>query len=166
MPSHAESWWRSRGRRCVAACLVLLVLLLPPLCLTPATAGTITYLYDALGRLVAVIDDPGATNEMAIYRYDAVGNLLAIERQSANAVSVVGFTPALGPIGTAVVVSGTGFSATPAQNTVTFNGTAATVTAASPTQLSVTVPAGATTGPIAVTAPAGSATSSSPFTVT
>ncbi len=47
-----------------------------------------------------------------------------------------------------------------------FNGTAATVTAASATQLTVTVPAGATTGPIAVTSPAGTATSALPFTVT
>src|SRR5581483_6408757 len=67
---------------------------------------------------------------------------------------------------TTVTLVGTGYSATASQNTVTFNGTAATVTSATTTQLVVTVPTGATTGPIAVTTPNGSATSSTPFTVT
>ena len=40
------------------------------------------------------------------------------------------------------------------------------MTSASLTQLVVTVPSGATTGPIAVTTPTGSATSSTSFTVT
>src|SRR5205807_714775 len=59
----------------------------------------------------------------------------------------------------------TGFSATASQNTVKFNGTAATVNSATSTQLVSTVPTGATTGTISVTAPAGAATSNSAFTV-
>jgi len=76
------------------------------------------------------------------------------------------FTPSGGPIATTVTISGTGFSTTPSQNTLTFNGVAATVTGATATQLVATVPSGATTGTIAVTTPSGSATSGSPFTVT
>jgi hypothetical protein len=62
-------------------------------------------------------------------------------------------------------ITGTGFSATPGSDTVTFNGTPAQVTAASATQLVAVVPAGATSGPIRVTAPGGSAISSTTFTI-
>jgi hypothetical protein len=82
------------------------------------------------------------------------------------AVAISDFSPAFGPIGSSVTIAGTGFSATPAQNTVTFNGTAATITSSTTTSIVVTVPTGATTGPIGVTSPAGSATSASSFTVT
>src|SRR5262249_179306 len=61
---------------------------------------------------------------------------------------------------------GTGFSSVPAQNALSFNGTAATVSASTPTQLTATVPAGATTGPLSVTTPSGSATSAQAFVVT
>jgi YD repeat-containing protein len=122
----------------------------------------VRYIYDALGRLIAVIDTTGDT---ATYSYDAVGNLLAIDRYGSTTVSVIAFTPSSGSVGTTVTISGTGFSATPASNTVTFNGTTATVSSASTTQLVVTVPSGATTGTISVTAPAGSDSSSSSFTV-
>lgn len=122
-----------------------------------ASAADITYIYDALGRLVAVVDP--STNEVAIYRYDAVGNLLSITRQSAATVSIIDFTPTQGPVGTTVRISGMGFSAVPAENAVAFNGAAATVTSSAPTSIVTSVPAGATTGPITVTAPSGSATS-------
>jgi YD repeat-containing protein len=139
-----------------AALLALLVL--------PAVAhADITYIYDRIGRLIGVVDPAGDT---AVYHYDAVGNLTSIARQSSALVSVIDFNPAGGPVGTSVTIFGTGFSPTPSENTVTFNGTAAAVSSASPTQLVVTVPAGATTGSIGVTAPAGSASSSAPFTVT
>ena len=123
----------------------------------------VTYFYDALGRLAGVVDGNG---ESAVYVYDAVGNLLAIERHSNGTVGIVQFTPSSGPIATTVTISGTGFSTTPSQNTLTFNGVAATVTGATATQLVATVPSGATTGTIAVTTPSGSATSGGPFTVT
>lgn len=121
----------------------------------------VTYSYDALGRLVGTVDPTGAA---ATFVYDAVGNLLSIQRSSAGAVSVLSVSPPSGPTGTAVTITGTGFSAVPTQNTVLFNGTAASVTASSATQLSVTVPSGATTGTVSVTTPAGSATGG-PFTV-
>jgi YD repeat-containing protein len=125
-------------------------------------AQTVRYIYDELGRLIAVIDQNG---DAAIYNYDAVGNLLSIARQSAGTVSILEFTPNGGSVGTTVKLYGTGFSATPSQNTVTFNGTAATVTASTTTEIVTSVPSGATTGTIAVTSPSGSATSGSAFTV-
>jgi YD repeat-containing protein len=141
------------------ACLVLIAC-----CAAPSGAqNAVRYIYDDLGRLVGVIDQNG---DAATYNYDAVGNLLSITRAGASTVSIIAFTPGKGCVGATVTISGTGFSTTPASNTVSFNGTAATVSSASANQLVVTVPSGATTGTISVTAPAGSATSAGTFTVT
>jgi YD repeat-containing protein len=125
--------------------------------------GPVNYIYDDLGRLVGVIDVYGNAAE---YSYDAVGNILSISRFNSNQVSIIQFTPESAPVGTLVTINGTGFSSTANQNTVTFNGSAATVSSATTTQLQATVPAGASTGPIAVTSPNGMATSSKSFTVT
>lgn len=125
--------------------------------------GQVTYLYDSAGRLIAVVAPSG---EAAVYEYDAVGNLLSITRTPASTVTVIDFAPKAGPIGSTVRIHGTAFSATPGQNTVTFNGVTATVTEAGPTELVVSVPATATSGTIGVTSPDGSATSAVSFVVT
>jgi YD repeat-containing protein len=143
-------------------CGFLLVCLLLTEASFPRAQSPVQYVYDELGRLVAVVAPNG---ESAVYTYDAVGNLLSIARHAANAVTLVEFTPNGGPIGAAVTLYGTGFSPTPSQNTVTFNGTAATVTASTATSITTSVPSGATSGTIGVTTPLGSATSSTPFVV-
>ena len=125
--------------------------------------GPVNYVYDDLGRLLAVIDVNGNAAE---YSYDPVGNILAISRFTSTQVSIINFAPESGPTGTAVTINGTGFSTTPAQNTVKFNGIVAVVSSATNDQLQATVPAGASTGPISVTCPNGSATSTGNFTVT
>jgi Bacterial Ig-like domain/IPT/TIG domain/Glucodextranase, domain B/Galactose oxidase, central domain len=86
-------------------------------------------------------------------------------RLSVDGVVITGITPASGPVGTFVMISGGGFDPVLGSNTVRFNGTPAVVTAASATTLEAIVPAGATNGPITVTTSAGEA-ASSPFTVT
>jgi YD repeat-containing protein len=125
--------------------------------------GPVSYVYDDLGRLAAVIDVNGNAAE---YSYDIVGNILSISRFTSTQVSIIDFSPQSAPVGTAVTINGTGFSATPSQNTVKFNGITATVSSATNIQLQVAVPATATTGPISVTSPNGTATSSTSFTVT
>ncbi len=82
-----------------------------------------------------------------------------------GAPTISGFTPTSGPVGTVVTISGTNLSNATA---VRFNGTAATtsITGNSATGLTVTVPAGATTGTISVTTAGGTATSTATFTVT
>ena len=122
----------------------------------------ITYIYDEMGRLVGAVDPNGETTR---YAYDAVGNVTSVSRQSSSQTSVVEFSPNGGAVGTTVTIYGTGFSSTPGQNTVTFNGVAATVASSTSTQIVTSVPAGATTGPITVATSAGTASSSTPFTV-
>jgi len=61
------------------------------------------------------------------------------------------FAPAWAGIGYPLVISGTGFSKDISADNVTINGMAAVVSAASDTQLVVTIPSAATTGKIAVT---------------
>jgi YD repeat-containing protein len=130
--------------------------------LNTAAAASIRFVYDEVGRLRSVSDLGGDT---ATYTFDATGNITSIERHSSLAVGISEFTPDRGPAGTAVTIYGTGFSQTPADNVVSFNGTATTVTAATATQLAVSVPAGAGSGPISVTTPAGAASSPQAFTV-
>ena len=79
-------------------------------------------------------------------------------------IGVVAMDPMSGAVSTAVTINGFGFSTTPANNTVTFNGTTATVNSATSTQLVAVVPNGATTGPVTVTV--GSDTSNDDFTFT
>ncbi|HEV8441135.1 MAG TPA: CARDB domain-containing protein [Methylomirabilota bacterium] len=147
-------------RRALASLLLAIAITIAP---SPITASTINYVYDELGRLVGVIDPGGET---AAYRYDDVGNMLSIARYASTALSIIGFSPGRGPIGADVTIWGTGFSPAPSQNAVRFNGTAAAVVSAGPTELVTTVPAGATTGPISVTTGTASASTASVFTVT
>jgi trimeric autotransporter adhesin len=80
-------------------------------------------------------------------------------------LEITGFTPTIGAAGTQVLIDGSGFDPVPGNNVVRFNTSTATVSAASTTQLTVNVPAGATSGHVSVTAPAGSAASASDFIV-
>jgi hypothetical protein len=73
--------------------------------------------------------------------------------------------PNAGPVGTTVTITGTGFDATPANDTVLFGATPATVTQATATSLTVTVPTAAMTGQVTVTV-AGQASQGATFTVT
>src|ERR1700761_8785672 len=70
-------------------------------------------------------------------------------QQQAPTVSAI--SPSSGSAGTAVTITGTNFSSTVSDNTVKFNGTAATVNSASSTSLTVEAPTGGTTGNVTVT---------------
>ena len=139
----------------LAACLVVIS--------ASSAQAQITYVYDELGRVIAVTDPGGDTVR---YNYDAVGNITSISRAASSTLSFISFSPGSGPVGATVTIYGTAFSTTPANNTVTFNGTAATVTASTATKITTTVPSGATTGVIQVTVSATSVSSSTNFTVT
>ncbi|WP_343205910.1 IPT/TIG domain-containing protein, partial [Rhodanobacter sp. MP1X3] len=125
-------------------------------------AHATSYVYDANGRVVAVTQNTGVS---AQYTYDAVGNLVQVGQVAAGQLAIFAFTPTHGSAGTSVTVYGQGFSATAGANLVSFNGTAATVSSATATQLVTTVPVGASTGAITVTTGGQTATSSTPFVV-
>lgn len=77
---------------------------------------------------------------------------------------IVSFTPTTGPVGTTVVIKGSGFIQA---NAVTLGGVKVTAfTVNSDTQVTLTVPSGAKTGKIVITTPGGKATSVAIFTVT
>jgi uncharacterized repeat protein (TIGR03803 family) len=77
--------------------------------------------------------------------------------------TITSFSPTSGDVGTPVTITGTNFTGTTA---VRFNGTSASFTVDSATQITAVVPAGVTTGPIAVTtAGGGTATSGTSFAI-
>ena len=130
-----------------------------------ALAHAASYVYDANGRLRAVTSSTGASSE---YIYDALGNLFAINAVSASQLSIFAFTPNHGQAGTSsVTIMGQGFSTKSNGNVVKFNGIQASqITSFTATQLVVTVPTGATTGPISVTVGRSTTSSIDNFYVT
>jgi 6-phosphogluconolactonase (cycloisomerase 2 family) len=86
----------------------------------------------------------------------------------AQVPTITTFAPATGGIGTTVIITGTNFNTTPANNIVFFGATRATVSVGSSTSLTVTVPTGASYQPISVTNFANGLTaySSKPFNTT
>ncbi|MEU4244099.1 RHS repeat-associated core domain-containing protein [Actinoplanes sp. NPDC026619] len=135
-----------------------------PVARAAASAQPADYAYDAAGQLRGV--SHSADGAGARYSYDDAGNRTSVDRTAAGALTVSAIAPSRAPVGAAVAVSGTGFATTAAGNTVTFNGTAATVTSASAGRLMVTVPTGATSGAVAVTTGSATATGAQTFTVT
>src|ERR1700722_18819571 len=66
-------------------------------------------------------------------------------------VAITGISPVAGPAGISDTVTGRGFSAAIASDSVYFNGKGATILSASTTRLIVIVPAGVSTGDVSVT---------------
>ncbi|HWZ63577.1 MAG TPA: IPT/TIG domain-containing protein [Steroidobacteraceae bacterium] len=125
-----------------------------------SVASSVTYAYDALGRLLQA--NVAATNIVENYTYDSAGNLTSITSSPVSTLDIANFSNPVGGPGGTITIIGSGFSTTPSSNTVKFNGVTATVISATATQLVVSIPAGATSGPITVTT--GSQTVTSPGT--
>ncbi|MDR0588404.1 MAG: IPT/TIG domain-containing protein [Burkholderiales bacterium] len=125
-----------------------------------ALAETIEHHYDKAGRL---IQSNNQESKSVRYNYDAVGNI--VYTGANDKLAILDFTPDRGLPGTKVVITGNGFDKVAANNTVKFNGVNATVSSATPSLLTVTVPTNAVTGMISVATTKGTATSSRAFTV-
>ena len=131
--------------------------------LLPATAqqgNTTTYVYDANGRLHAVISPSG---DAVVYEYDAAGNITSINRLPATSLAIFSFSPHEGLPGDQVTFIGIGFGG--GVSNVSFNGASATVVSVTPSKVVAIVPAAATTGPVTITTPTGSVTTTTPFTI-
>jgi hypothetical protein len=116
-------------------------------------AGTIT-ISDNLtfaapkSRVTAVYAELDITNMAPKSRVTAVYAELDI---STVHPVITSLTPDSGAVGDSVVIAGANFGAAQGTGTVTFNGVAATATAWSDTEITVTVPVGVATGPVVVT---------------
>ena len=147
----------------IAARILIALMALVAMVGTGASAlaqTTFQYKYDASGQLVSATDSTGV---VVVYAYDAAGNITGVTRQTAG--STISFAPSSGGPGTTVNIQGAGFSTTVANNSVKFNGAAAVVNSATATSLTVTVPAGATTGIVTVTVGTATFSSATGFTV-
>jgi gliding motility-associated-like protein len=103
-----------------------------------------------------------ALKRVAIFFTTAVTVSTAI----AQMPTITSFSPASGPVGTPVTIHGTNFDATPANNVVYFGATQAAVLTATATELTVSVPAGATYQPMSVLAGGLTGYASAPFVIT
>ena len=123
---------------------------------------------DAAVRDVAVQSDGKilAAGAFVDYNGEPAVALVRINTSSPIPPAITGFVPGSGPIGTSVTLSGLNFDPVAANNTVFFGATRGQVTAASATQLVVTVPPGATDHPITVTVAGLTAHAAAPFRVT
>ena len=105
--------------------------------------------------VTADVDNDGDLDAAVVNKEDGTVTVL-YNRMPAPTLTKL--TPANGPVGTTVVLTGTGFNES---STVSFNGTAATsVTVSSATSITAVVPAGATTGNVTVTTTDGTSATS------
>ncbi len=117
-----------------------------------------------LGISTADIDGDGKSE---IITGNQNSNSLSIFRNVVGSISpptITSFAPTSGPVGTSVTITGTDFI-TPFSNLVRINGLPATITASTPTTLTVTIPPGATSGPLELIVGCSVLFSASNFTV-
>jgi YD repeat-containing protein len=126
-------------------------------------AGSATYDYDALGRLVQVVSP--TLGSVQSYAYDAAGNITSSITTSITTLSIGGTSVSSGSAGAQVTIYGSGFSTTASSDVVTIDGVSATVVSATATQLVITIPPGAVTDPIVISTGGSSVASSTSFTI-
>lgn len=120
---------------------------------------------------------PGTFYNFIVYEYDESSGTFYnymhlpmltgdVQTLTASVPTITGVSPISGPVGTAVTITGTGFSTTASNNIVSFGATRATVNSATATTLNVTVPFGANFAPVSVQVTGQVATYSREFIVT
>lgn len=131
---------------------------------SPAFAD-VTYEYDALGRLIRVVDENG---QVTTYQYDAVGNLLAITATSPQPPPVItGIVPSSARAGETVEIAITGQNLLGATLSTTYAGLTITNVTAAATQITAIFALADTAaqGQAPIQATTGSGSASVPFTV-
>jgi hypothetical protein len=112
----------------------------------------------------AIVTVPAGSTTGPVIVYTTAGSARSATSFSVTTAvlpTITSFSPTTGQVGTSVVITGTNFTGITA---VRFNGVSAAFTVNSVTQITATVPSGATTGPITVVNAAGTATGAT-FTV-
>src|SRR5207302_324899 len=122
------------------------------------TGATMSFTFSVVGPKYVRLTVTDAQSQTTSVEHDVIVS----GTTTTNPPTMTAFTPASGPTGTGVTISGTNFTLTTA---VRFNGLSASFTVSSATAIQATVPAGATTGPLTVTTPGGTAPSAGAFTV-
>ncbi|MET3022248.1 MBG domain-containing protein [Flavobacterium hydatis] len=105
------------------------------------TSGTASGAITLVVGLNVITTEVTAEDGITIENY-----ILTVDREPLGASAsptIANFSPQTGPVGTTVIITGANFGATIAENIVFFGATRATVTAATPVSLTVTVPVGA-----------------------
>jgi hypothetical protein len=110
---------------------------------------------------VGLAASSGSTSTLATATFDSV----SVNSTAAPAPVITSVSATTGTIGSQVVISGTGFAASQGGSMVTLNGALTTISAWSNTSLTITIPSGATSGPLLV-AVAPSMNTSNPVTFT
>lgn len=130
--------------------------------LAASASGSVSYAYDALGRMVqATAPSLGIVEN---YAYDAGGNLLSINSNPISSLAVSALSATHGAPGSVITIDGSGFSTTTSSDVVTIGGVQATVISATSTELVISVPQGSD-GYISVTVGSNTASSATPFVV-
>jgi hypothetical protein len=132
-----------------------------------AVSGTTLYCINLnTGAATSIFPNTGPVDPKIVPNVPSGGFIdVAISFNPIPASPVIGsVAPSSGPVGTLVFIAGNNFNSP----TVLFNGVKAQIQTGSSTAnfLQVTIPQGATTGPITVMTPAGTATTSGNFIVT
>lgn len=115
-------------------------------------------------QITAVVGSSATTGKITVTTPNGTATSATNFTVTPPAPTITAINPGSGPVGTAVVITGTNFTAATA---VGFNGKAASSFAVnSSTQITATVATGTTTGKVTVTTPSGTATSTGNFAVT
>lgn len=119
-----------------------------------------TFKVDSDTQISATVPDAARTGPISVTTPN--GTDTSSTNFTVTSPFISSFSPRIGPWGTTVVITGANLSGT---TSVRFDGTSASFSVSSGTQIVATVPNGATTGRITVTGPAGTGTSADDFTV-
>ncbi|HXB08760.1 MAG TPA: FG-GAP-like repeat-containing protein, partial [Puia sp.] len=112
-------------------------------------AASFTVVNDS--TVTATIASGGASGNVLVTTQYGSFSLPGFEWKTAATPVITSFTPTSAPAGASITITGSNFDPTAANNTAFFGGMKATVTAASATSLTVTVPAGTTYSHLSVT---------------
>ena len=122
-----------------------------------------SFVVDSDVQITAVVG-AGASGDVSVTTPNGTVTYTGFIYTTAPVITAI--TPAYGPVGAPVTISGYNFSSSTAANTVYFGAVQAKVLSASATSLVVTVPQGATYQPISVTSAGLTVYSSKAFDVT